>query len=95
MGTRSLLFTILTSLISRPWPQVDSLHLRASDATDNCRYLPGDTEWPTSSTWAKLNTTVGGRLIQTDPLASVCHGSSYNEEQCESLKVSWEETLTQ
>lgn len=35
-----------------------------------CRFLPGDAEWPNDATWSRLNKTVGGRLIDTVPVAS-------------------------
>ncbi|KAL4744870.1 hypothetical protein BDW72DRAFT_212044 [Aspergillus terricola var. indicus] len=54
-----------------------------------CRYLPGDTDWPTEAEWSQLNTTVGGRLIKTIPLGSPCHGSSYRAAECEYLQAEW------
>ncbi|KAK3308326.1 uncharacterized protein B0T15DRAFT_490914 [Chaetomium strumarium] len=45
-----------------------------------CRVLPGDTDWPSHAEWARLNETVGGRLIATVPLASACHDPTYDEE---------------
>lgn len=39
--------------------------------------------------WAKLNTTVGGRLIRTLPLASSCHHPNFDEEQCDIIKSVW------
>lgn len=57
--------------------------------TLSCRYLPGDAGWPVESQWSGLNSSVGGRLIQTVPLGSPCHGSNYNEAECALLKASW------
>lgn len=54
-----------------------------------CRYIPGDEGWPTHSEWARLNLTVGGRLLGTVPVAHVCHQSgpfaAYNRTACEDL----------
>ncbi|KAK8876992.1 FAD-binding domain-containing protein [Apiospora arundinis] len=61
-----------------------------------CRTIPGDTSWPDTSVWSQLNTTVGGKLIRTVPLAAVCHKTiagepnpSYDEEQCAMLRDHW------
>ncbi|KXX75975.1 Bifunctional solanapyrone synthase [Madurella mycetomatis] len=54
-----------------------------------CRYIPGDAGWPSRRDWARLNATVGGRLIATVPVAHVCHKtgpfSAYDEGACEDL----------
>ncbi|KAG9242426.1 hypothetical protein BJ878DRAFT_425924 [Calycina marina] len=47
-----------------------------------CRYLPGDSVWPSAVIWSALNTSVGGRLIATVPLASPCHDPTYNAATC-------------
>lgn len=54
-----------------------------------CRHLPGDDGWPTTSQWEKLNSTVGGRLIKTYPLGSICHDPVYDAEKCASLQAQW------
>ncbi|KAJ3569534.1 hypothetical protein NPX13_g6052 [Xylaria arbuscula] len=54
-----------------------------------CKNIPGDPGWPSSSDWDSLNKTVDGRLISTRQLATVCHGTEYDEEQCQSLKEAW------
>ncbi|RDW74452.1 FAD-binding oxidoreductase [Aspergillus mulundensis] len=64
-------------------------HALPSFGSELCRYLPGDTYWPTEAEWSKLNTTVGGRLIKTIPLGSPCHGSSYRAAECEYLQAEW------
>ena len=61
----------------------------------SCRYLPGDLGWPSKDAWAVLNSTVGGRLIQTVPLASVCHDPSYNQEKCDGLREAWDTPIPQ
>lgn len=64
----------------------------------SCRNIPGDTSWPTESEWTQLNGTVGGRLIATVPLASVCHTSpfdDFDETACTNLKADWDYAETQ
>jgi hypothetical protein len=59
------------------------------DAPPNCRYLPGDAEWPKPTAWAKLNHTVGGRLIAGRPLALPCFEADFDAAECETTKVRW------
>ncbi|KAI1272223.1 hypothetical protein F5Y07DRAFT_308514 [Xylaria sp. FL0933] len=54
-----------------------------------CRNIPGDAGWPSSRDWDLLNKTVDGRLIRTTPLAALCHGTEYDQKQCEGLKTAW------
>ncbi|KAL2139718.1 hypothetical protein VTI28DRAFT_4756 [Corynascus sepedonium] len=41
----------------------------------DCRAMPGDTSWPSDETWALLNSTLGGALIETVPLAAACYAN--------------------
>ncbi|KAJ6015185.1 FAD-binding domain-containing protein [Penicillium herquei] len=61
----------------------------SSHRHSNCRYLPGDPEWPSLEAWHELNSTVGGRLSATVPLASPCHTPNYNEAECQYLAAEW------
>ena len=60
-----------------------------------CRYMPGDSGWPSSQEWADLNATVGGRLIATTPLATPCHDPNYNATACAILQEGWDQPQTQ
>ena len=71
------------------------LGLTLAQTTSTCRCLPGDSCWPGATEWAQLNTTVGGRLIPTVPLATVCHDPYYNEAACSLLQAQWQMPLTQ
>ncbi|KAI1765518.1 FAD-binding domain-containing protein [Hypoxylon sp. FL1150] len=59
-----------------------------------CKNLPGDIGWPSANSWARLNATVGGRLIATVPAASVCHAPTYDEEACATITSQWGEGYT-
>ncbi|KAI4242030.1 MAG: hypothetical protein L6R40_004257 [Gallowayella cf. fulva] len=66
-------------------------HSQAAVASrPSCRCLPGDSCWPKSQEWAKLNNTVGGRLIATVPLAAPCHDPTYNAAECKKIKDLWD-----
>ncbi|KAK2061109.1 FAD binding domain-containing protein [Colletotrichum caudatum] len=58
-------------------------------STGECKYLPGDAGWPSADAWARLNETVGGRLVATVPLGSPCHGAAYNATECARLQDAW------
>ncbi|KAF3766639.1 FAD binding domain-containing protein [Cryphonectria parasitica EP155] len=57
----------------------------------SCRFLPGDEGWPNEEIWARLNMTVGGRLLLTVPVAHVCHReglfATYDQVACEALQT--------
>ncbi|KAG0222340.1 hypothetical protein BGW41_006061 [Actinomortierella wolfii] len=51
-----------------------------------CRCLPDQPCWPSASTWASFNETVGGRLIATTPVARECHEPFYDQAKCDEIK---------
>jgi FAD/FMN-containing dehydrogenase len=65
---------------------------QAQQDDSECRCFPGDSCWPTPSEWSAFNETIGGRLIATIPIASVCHHDSfaaYDEAACAQLQTDW------
>ncbi|EHK18382.1 uncharacterized protein TRIVIDRAFT_58448 [Trichoderma virens Gv29-8] len=65
----------------------------AAAINTTCRCLPTDPCWPSTADWKAFNATVGGKLIATVPLASVCHSSSfgcYSASKCDQLKSVWD-----
>jgi hypothetical protein len=64
-----------------------------NNGTNTCRCYPTDACWPTAEEWAAFNTTVGGRLVATVPIASVCHYdifTDYDAEACAALLDVWD-----
>ncbi|TGO76857.1 hypothetical protein BELL_0134g00180 [Botrytis elliptica] len=55
----------------------------------NCRALPGDQSWPSTTEWNNLNSTVNGRLVATVPIASPCHEPNYSATECAYLQANW------
>jgi hypothetical protein len=54
----------------------------------SCKTYPGDTLWPSNSTWNDLNTILNGSLIQTTPIAAPCYDTKWghkNAPRCNSL----------
>lgn len=93
----SYLFVLLarTIVVSLCFAALSSSSPASSSSYSQCRYLPGDVEWPNDRKWAALNSTVRGRLIKTIQLGSPCHDPTYNETQCNSLKIGWPFAQTQ
>ncbi|RFU71833.1 fad binding domain-containing [Trichoderma arundinaceum] len=58
---------------------------------ESCKSHPGTASWPSAKTWAALNRTLGGRLLQPPPPGAVCHPSqpAYNETQCSQVGQAW------
>ncbi|KAL4767772.1 hypothetical protein BDW60DRAFT_226368 [Aspergillus nidulans var. acristatus] len=61
----------------------------AGSSNASCHCLPGDACWPSAAKWNALNSTVGGRLIATVPIGSVCHEPAYDAEACAQLQEDW------
>jgi hypothetical protein len=62
----------------------------ASTTPNQCKSFPEDKSWPSQAEWDSLNKTVGGRLVATVPLGAPCHGSTFDDATCESLKKDWQ-----
>lgn len=67
----------------------------AKAASSQCLALPGDPVWPDAAAWDLLNRTVGGRLVATVPLGSVCHDPTYDAAACAALQQAWKRPMTQ
>lgn len=65
-----------------------SLSLAFSNAT--CKCFPGESCWPSTESWESLNATVGGRLIETVPLAQKCHDPQFDNATCSTLQSEWQ-----
>ena len=48
-----------------------------------CKIQPGDAAWPSDEQWARMNATVGGRLLKPRPVGEACYpGPKYNNDTC-------------
>ena len=87
----SLPFTNLLPLLYCPTLLLLLLLPTQSIAT-HCRYLPSDPGWPSPHAWTAFNTSVGGRLVATVPLAAPCHNdrwAAYDKAECAVLRDEW------
>lgn len=66
-----------------------------AEAFARCRALPGDETWPSPWVWDAFNWTVGGQLVATVPIGSVCHEPTYDAGACAALRQSWTLPTTQ
>lgn len=56
-----------------------------------CKAFPGDASWPSPAVWNKFNTTLGGALIETVPLAAPCYSNwpQYDPVACQHVRDNW------
>ncbi|KAI0380260.1 putative alcohol oxidase [Hypomontagnella monticulosa] len=80
---------LLVPVSSTPYRSEPLLPRELRPNTTACRCYPGNSCWPAPSVWATFNKTVGGRLVATTPLATVCHGDQYDEAACQNLRNEW------
>ncbi|KAK4247470.1 hypothetical protein C7999DRAFT_41238 [Corynascus novoguineensis] len=57
----------------------------------DCKAFPGDSEWPSQSTWATFDKLLGGALIETLPVAASCYLNLgvYDAEKCAAVRNSF------
>ncbi|KND86997.1 6-hydroxy-D-nicotine oxidase [Tolypocladium ophioglossoides CBS 100239] len=60
-------------------------------SSQNCKAYPGSEGWPSTETWNRLNSTLGGQLLSPAPPAAVCHQGqlTYDAEKCIKLGIDW------
>lgn len=68
---------------------------QSNTTSSQCRCMPSDPCWPTTSEWSHFNSTVGGRLIRTVPLAAPCFDPNYNAAECQYLRDEWTQPALQ
>lgn len=56
-----------------------------------CKAVSSSPDWPSSDTWAALNSTLGGKLLAALPPAIVCDRSreQYSAQDCASVNKNW------
>lgn len=62
-----------------------------TNSTRSCKVTPSDPEWPSSLEWSALNSSIGGTLFQTVPVASSCWaGNPFNSQfSCNTVNPNW------
>ena len=56
------------------------------DGDIQCRYLPGDPNFPSVDEWRAFNESIGGRLMVVEPSAKVCQALGCSEDQWSSTR---------
>lgn len=83
------------SLLSLGVCAAPTLSLAFPNATCKCKCFPGESCWPSTASWGALNATVGGRLIETVPLAQSCHDPQFDNATCSALQSEWQSPSVQ
>lgn len=67
--------------------------LARNRVSTGCRCFPGDPCWPSPDQWNRLNASLSGNLISTDPIGSVCHTHTpfapSSSSKCTDLRAHW------
>lgn len=81
---------VLTEEETREYPAIRFAGSGPDPPQTECKYIPGDKEWPSNADWDKFNETLGGALLAPRPLAHVCYnGPTYNAARCATLQRQW------
>ncbi|OAP58988.1 FAD/FMN-containing protein [Fonsecaea erecta] len=73
-------------------PAISAAVALPADVAPNgsCKCISGDKCWPSEKIWALFNSTVGGNLIRTQPVAVSCYpGPSFNPAECAAVDANW------
>lgn len=82
---------LLASVVTASPQAVTNAPIADSMGSASCKCFPGDACWPTKCEWDAFNATIGGRLVATTPLGSVCYPQSkdYDAKACSYVKAHW------
>ncbi|KAK3694284.1 hypothetical protein B0T22DRAFT_506654 [Podospora appendiculata] len=85
-----ILATLIFNIIL-PVPFCASLAAAAGRRDQDCKAVPGTASWPSKNSWASLNRSTGGRLLQPAPPGAVCHPGqpTYNATECPAVQSGW------
>ncbi|KAI8307489.1 FAD-linked oxidoreductase ZEB1 [Colletotrichum sp. SAR11_240] len=84
MLSSTFLPSLVLALVSiTPW--VDA------DTTAPCKSFPGSADWPPTESWAALNESLGGRLLQPVAPGAVCHPGepTHDAGRCAAVQAGW------
>jgi len=90
---QALLLLSTLAFAAPPGPNRSPHHSPPWGKRSQCRCFPGDACWPEKADWDAFNTTLGGKLIATKPIASVCHEdpfAPYDAQACADLQAVWD-----
>jgi hypothetical protein len=81
---------LLTEAETRNYSAIRFASQRPPAPERECRYIPGDKQWPSDAEWARFNDTLGGALLKPLPLAAVCYnGPNYDLSKCAQVTRTW------
>lgn len=79
-----MIFALFLSLILLSPTPIDAYHSRGENGNGICRCAPGDSCFPSQSTWAQLNASVYGHLVNVVPSAKFCDSIGCTEAEWQS-----------
>lgn len=94
-GFRSLDFNTMWTSSTKTAMLCYALQLLGFTATSlahsQCKATPGSHNWPSDVEWAKLNTSLSGRLLKPSPPGAVCHQHqpTYDPAACPVVAADW------
>ncbi|CCT63359.1 related to isoamyl alcohol oxidase [Fusarium fujikuroi] len=67
----------------------------ASLAAATCKCTPGHACWPSLEEWSRFNSSIGGQLIQSSPVAEACYSGPKDNAACQNIEKSWTDDVFQ
>jgi hypothetical protein len=92
------MFQIKSALALLAFAATVSSQCNETEPVADCKCFPGDNCWPTAEEWSEFNSTIGGKLIATVPLAAACHDdewATYDNATCTKTQNAWLDPETQ
>jgi hypothetical protein len=82
----SIYILIASASLQSPLASAHPPHPSAS-----CKATPNSPTWPSPASWAGLNESTGGRLLQPAPPGAVCHPGqpTYDATACPAIQAGW------
>ncbi|OIW31030.1 FAD-binding domain-containing protein [Coniochaeta ligniaria NRRL 30616] len=86
-----LLIVSIHIFIASAFLQIPLASSHPSSPLPSCKAVPGTPNWPSPASWARLNESTGGRLLQPPPPGAVCHPGqpTYDAAACADVQAGW------
>ncbi|KAM0316888.1 hypothetical protein ACHAPQ_011181 [Fusarium lateritium] len=79
----------IVSVLSAIFLHLAAASPRVQAKQAQCRCLPGDSCWPKTDVWKRLDEAVDNRLIKVAPIGAQCHDPHYDGKACAELQAQW------
>ncbi|KAI0158347.1 hypothetical protein GGR57DRAFT_510512 [Xylariaceae sp. FL1272] len=83
-----------TTLLRIAAPLLALVRVDGTPTNSHCKCTPGDTCWPSSVEWQRLNSSLSGKLIATKPIAFSCYpGADFDDAACDGVNAAWSSAM--